>query len=58
MEYEIQYNNDTLIIHEKKKQYKIDLRKRLFDFVVSVIKFIKTIRYSKENDVIKYIKTI
>ena len=31
-----------------------DLEKRTFDFAVSVIKFLKEIKYSKENDVVKY----
>jgi len=31
-----------------------DLEKRTFRFSVDVIKFLKTIKYSKENDVIKY----
>lgn len=31
-----------------------DLKKRTFDFAVKVIKFLKDIKYSKENDVIKY----
>ena len=53
MEYDIQYNNDVLIICEEKTQYKVDLQKRLFDFAVRVIKFLKTIRYSQENSVIK-----
>ena len=33
---------------------KRDLEGRTFRFAVSVIKFLKTIKYSKENDVIKY----
>jgi len=31
-----------------------DIEKRTFRFSVDVIKFLKTIKYSKENDVIKY----
>jgi len=31
-----------------------DLEKRTFEFAVRAIKFLKTIKYSKENDVIKY----
>ena len=31
-----------------------DLEKRTFNFAVDVIKFLKTIKYSKENDVVKY----
>lgn len=31
-----------------------DLEERTFDFAVEVIKFLKSIKYSKGNDVIKY----
>jgi four helix bundle protein len=31
-----------------------DLEQRTFRFAVDVVKFLKTIKYSKENDVIKY----
>ena len=31
-----------------------DLNKRAFDFAVKVIQFLKSIKYSKENDVVKY----
>ena len=31
-----------------------DLLERTFDFAVRVIRFLKTIQYSKENDVIRY----
>jgi len=33
---------------------KRDLEKRTFDFAVEVVKFLKDIKYSKENEVIKY----
>ena len=31
-----------------------DLEQRTFQFAVDVVKFLKTIKYSRENDVIKY----
>ena len=31
-----------------------DLEERTFNFAVAVIKFLKTLKYSKENDVIRY----
>ena len=31
-----------------------DLEKRTFNFAVEIVKFLKDIKYSKENDVIKY----
>ncbi len=39
---------------EKDILAKRDLEKRTFDFAVEVIKFLKNIKYSKENDVVKY----
>ena len=33
---------------------KRDLEKRTFDFAVEVVKFLKNIKYSKENEVVKY----
>ena len=33
---------------------KNDLEKRTFDFAVEIINFLKSIKYSKVNDVIKY----
>ena len=39
---------------ENGKKYENDLEKRTFRFSVDIIKFLKTIKYSKENDVIKY----
>jgi len=53
MEYEISCVFDKLVIKEKRKQYPIDLKDRLFDFSVSVIRFLKTIQYSSENGVVK-----
>jgi len=35
-------------------QKKRDLEKRTFNFAVEVIKFLKDIKYSKENEVVKY----
>lgn len=36
------------------EETKKDLAQRTFKFAVDVIKFLKTIQYSKENEVIKY----
>lgn len=33
---------------------KRDLEKRTFDFAVETVKFLKDIKYSKENEVVKY----
>jgi len=38
---------------EKKDKVK-NLEERIFQFVVDAIKFLRTIKYSKENDVVKY----
>ena len=38
----------------KNNKEKRDLEKRTFDFAVEIIKFLRDIKYSKENDVIKY----
>ncbi len=38
----------------KSEDIKKDLEERTFKFAVDVIKFLKGIKYSKENDVIKY----
>ncbi|TES92810.1 MAG: four helix bundle protein [Candidatus Cloacimonadota bacterium] len=38
----------------KKKDKVKDLEERTFKFAVDVIKFLRTIKYSKENDVVKY----
>jgi len=37
-----------------KEEVRRDLEKRTFDFAVEVVKFLKGIKYSKENEVIKY----
>ncbi len=39
---------------KKTANYKIDLRERLVDFAVNTIKFLGTIPYRKEYDVIRY----
>ncbi|TET24440.1 MAG: four helix bundle protein [Candidatus Cloacimonadota bacterium] len=36
------------------KDKKRDLEKRIFDFVVDIIKFLKTIKRSRENDIVVY----
>lgn len=41
-------------IKEAGSGYQIDLRKRTFNFAVDIIQFLKTIPYTKENDVIRY----
>jgi four helix bundle protein len=38
---------------QREKPGESDLLERTFDFAVSVIRFLKTVQYSKENDVIK-----
>jgi four helix bundle protein len=41
-------------VKESGAEYAFDLKKRTFDFAVDIIRFLKTISYKKENDVIKY----
>jgi len=41
-------------VKEGGKEYNSNLEERTFRFAVDVIKFLKTIKYSKENEVIKY----
>ena len=40
--------------HNNDKVKGTDLQERLFNFAVKVIKFLKRLPYSKENDVIRY----
>jgi four helix bundle protein len=54
LQYDNQIEKDEFIICEKKSQYQIDLRKRLFEFAVGSMKFIGTIPYKKEFDVLRY----
>jgi len=53
-EYSLEYNNHEVIIREKKSKYNLDLRKRLLEFAVESIIFIRTIPYKKEYDVFRY----
>ena len=39
--------------HNKDKAKDKDLQERTFNFAVKVIRFLKTLKYSKENDVIR-----
>ena len=39
---------------QREKPGEPDLLERTFNFAVNVIRFLKTVQYSKENDVLKY----
>ena len=52
MKYSYEFEKDKLIVSDVKGQYKVDLRERLLEFAVDTIKFLLTIPYKKEYDVI------
>ena len=54
MKYSYEFEKDKLIVSDIKGKYKVDLRERLLEFAVDTIKFLSTIPYKKEYDVIKY----
>lgn len=54
IKYNVESKKGKLVISEKTANYKIDLRERLVDFAVNTIKFLGTIPYRKEYDVIRY----
>ena len=54
IKYNVESKKGKLVISEKTVNYKIDLRERLVDFAVNTIKFLGTIHYRKEYDVIRY----
>jgi four helix bundle protein len=41
-------------VQENKSKYIVDLKERTFHFAVNVLKLLRTIQNTKENDVIKY----
>ena len=55
MEYDVKISeNGNIQVKENNSKYKIDLRARLMDFSVTVIKFLGLLPDRKEYDVIKY----
>ncbi|HHT9136269.1 MAG TPA: four helix bundle protein [Candidatus Wunengus sp. YC60] len=54
MEYNVEFENGEMVVMDKVGNYKIDLRECLVDFAVNTIKFLGTIHYRKEYDVIRY----
>lgn len=54
IEYNIEFENGESVISDKGGNYRIDLRERLVDFAVNTIKFLGTIPYRKEYDVIRF----
>jgi len=54
IKYNVESKKGKLVISEKTVNYKIDLRERLVDFAVNTIKFLGTIPYRNEYDVIRY----
>ena len=53
-DYIIEKNDNRFFIKESGKEYNIPLEKRIFDFVIRVIKYLKIIQKSTINNVIVY----
>ena len=54
MDYKIKKLNGKFVVHEKRCNYEVDLRHRLFLFAVNTFKFLDTIPYKKEYEVFRY----
>ena len=52
--YTIQYGEDWLLLRESKRKYNRDLGERLFNFAKDTVLFLKSIKYSCENSVLKH----
>jgi four helix bundle protein len=52
--YQIKYSNKKLSISDIAGNYKIDLKKRLLDFAINTLRFLMTLPYKKEFDVLRY----
>ena len=52
--YQIDYNDQNVVVFDKENKYRIDLRERLLEFSVSTIQFLASIPYKKEYDVFRY----
>lgn len=54
MDYKIEKLDGKFIVYDKKRNYEIDLRDRLFLFAVNTFKFLDTIPYKREYEVFRY----
>jgi len=54
VEYQVKEEKNGFVVLDAKGKYKIDLRKRIFDFVIRVVKYLKKFHKSVINDVIVY----
>jgi len=52
--YSFEFENDTLVVFDRKRNYKIDLSERLLEFSVKTIPFLGTMPSKSEYDVIKH----
>ena len=52
--YRVNFDNGNLQLKDSSGKYKVDLKERLLDFAIHIIKFISTIPSRKEFEVIKY----
>ena len=52
--YRVNFDNGNLQLKDSSGKYKVDLKERLLDFAIHIIKFIPTIPNRKEFEVIKY----
>ncbi len=53
MEYDVDLNDGKPIIHEGGKKYLLDLDHRLLSFSVEIIRFLMTLPYKKEFEVLR-----
>ena len=54
LEYEVLENEGIFVVQEKGTKYKINLRSRLLNFSIAVLKFLIGLPQKRELDVIKY----
>lgn len=54
LEYEVLENEGMFVVQEKGTKYKINLRSRLLNFSIAVLKFLIGLPQKRELDVIKY----
>ena len=53
-QYQIKYSRNKLLISDITGKYEIDLKKRLLDFSINTLRFLMTLPYKKEFDVLRY----
>jgi hypothetical protein len=51
--YNYSFDDHPLLVKENNKSYSIDLRERLLEFSVSILKFLRRLPYRKEYDVLR-----